>query len=510
MGLAPTLGKDRTIEHLLPVFLTLLKDEIPEVRLNIIAKLEEVNSVIGKDPLARAAARHRGPRRGRCTGACASPSSSTCRCWRARWARRSCSRRTATRARTAYAAASMCSRRLGDRVPVHRRSSSSVNPRPAAVRRGVGQQRHEVRVARAEPALPAPDRDRALEQRGLRRRAGDGVSATCGTPRRRMLVPNGASRPRTPPDSRTRKAAASDAAAPGGGRSERRWRSWRRTRTPPTPAGSRAAATSSPLEVRQSASASFVRRAVSTGRSRRVLDVVHARCAKAVRQSLCSVLTKPAQCVSCAATKSAMSQGTANGARAASPGAAGRGAGVVGGGGGGAASPAGDARPGGGRAALGLGGLVQPLVEEDHERGGRVATMPSHAARRRHGARPRSRHPRRRCSVVSNSRMNGVVQAVADAGRAPVAAISAAASARRRRRRTRQEPLRQRCAEGRRVLRVARARDVHRRRLAALRHGGGCRRRRSTAAPESARPPAPPPPEPAELRRAAMDTRSLG
>ena len=39
MGLAPTLGKDRTIEHLLPVFLTLLKDEIPEVRLNIIETL---------------------------------------------------------------------------------------------------------------------------------------------------------------------------------------------------------------------------------------------------------------------------------------------------------------------------------------------------------------------------------------------------------------------------------------------------------------------------------------
>ena len=53
MGLAPTLGKDRTIEHLLPVFLTLLKDDVPEVRLNIISKLEEVNSVIGVDLLAR-------------------------------------------------------------------------------------------------------------------------------------------------------------------------------------------------------------------------------------------------------------------------------------------------------------------------------------------------------------------------------------------------------------------------------------------------------------------------
>ena len=35
------------------MFLTLLKDEIPEVRLNIISKLEEVNSVIGVDLLAQ-------------------------------------------------------------------------------------------------------------------------------------------------------------------------------------------------------------------------------------------------------------------------------------------------------------------------------------------------------------------------------------------------------------------------------------------------------------------------
>ena len=43
-GLAPLLGKDPTIEHLLPLFLHLLKDEFPEVRLNIISKLETVNS----------------------------------------------------------------------------------------------------------------------------------------------------------------------------------------------------------------------------------------------------------------------------------------------------------------------------------------------------------------------------------------------------------------------------------------------------------------------------------
>lgn len=43
-GLAPLLGKESTIEHLLPLFLQLLKDDFPEVRLNIISKLETVNS----------------------------------------------------------------------------------------------------------------------------------------------------------------------------------------------------------------------------------------------------------------------------------------------------------------------------------------------------------------------------------------------------------------------------------------------------------------------------------
>lgn len=42
-GLAPLLGKEATIERLLPLFLHLLKDEFPEVRLNIISKLETVN-----------------------------------------------------------------------------------------------------------------------------------------------------------------------------------------------------------------------------------------------------------------------------------------------------------------------------------------------------------------------------------------------------------------------------------------------------------------------------------
>jgi serine/threonine-protein phosphatase 2A regulatory subunit A len=42
-GLAPLLGREPTIEHLLPLFLHLLKDEFPEVRLNVISKLETVN-----------------------------------------------------------------------------------------------------------------------------------------------------------------------------------------------------------------------------------------------------------------------------------------------------------------------------------------------------------------------------------------------------------------------------------------------------------------------------------
>ena len=59
-GLAPILGKEessplpplkkddyltslRTIAHLLPMFLQMLKDEFPDVRLHIISKLELVN-----------------------------------------------------------------------------------------------------------------------------------------------------------------------------------------------------------------------------------------------------------------------------------------------------------------------------------------------------------------------------------------------------------------------------------------------------------------------------------
>jgi serine/threonine-protein phosphatase 2A regulatory subunit A len=43
-GLAPLLGTDETVAQLLPLFLTLLKDEFSEVRLNLIGKLEMVNN----------------------------------------------------------------------------------------------------------------------------------------------------------------------------------------------------------------------------------------------------------------------------------------------------------------------------------------------------------------------------------------------------------------------------------------------------------------------------------
>ena len=52
-ALAPLLGKEATTEYLLPLFLQLLKDEFPEVRLNIISRLEQVNEVIGIELLSQ-------------------------------------------------------------------------------------------------------------------------------------------------------------------------------------------------------------------------------------------------------------------------------------------------------------------------------------------------------------------------------------------------------------------------------------------------------------------------
>jgi len=48
MFLSSTLSslQEATIEQLLPIFLSLLKDEFPDVRLNIISKLDQVNQVV--------------------------------------------------------------------------------------------------------------------------------------------------------------------------------------------------------------------------------------------------------------------------------------------------------------------------------------------------------------------------------------------------------------------------------------------------------------------------------
>lgn len=45
LGLSPILRRDDVFKSLLPLFLQLLKDSYPEVRLNIIAKLDSINNV---------------------------------------------------------------------------------------------------------------------------------------------------------------------------------------------------------------------------------------------------------------------------------------------------------------------------------------------------------------------------------------------------------------------------------------------------------------------------------
>ena len=53
MGLAPLLGKEKPLQHLQDIFLKLLKDEVPEVRLNVISKLDAINKVVGVDLLSQ-------------------------------------------------------------------------------------------------------------------------------------------------------------------------------------------------------------------------------------------------------------------------------------------------------------------------------------------------------------------------------------------------------------------------------------------------------------------------
>ncbi|KAI6194293.1 Serine/threonine-protein phosphatase 2A 65 kDa regulatory subunit A beta isoform-like protein [Aphelenchoides besseyi] len=51
MGLAPILGQENTVTHLLLIFLSMLHDDTPEVRLNIISSLDKVSDVIGGNEL---------------------------------------------------------------------------------------------------------------------------------------------------------------------------------------------------------------------------------------------------------------------------------------------------------------------------------------------------------------------------------------------------------------------------------------------------------------------------
>uniref|UniRef100_F1KX99 Serine/threonine-protein phosphatase 2A 65 kDa regulatory subunit A beta isoform n=1 Tax=Ascaris suum TaxID=6253 RepID=F1KX99_ASCSU len=53
MGLAPLLGSELTVEHLLPIFLTLLQDEVTEVRLNVISTFDKVHNVIDASQLSQ-------------------------------------------------------------------------------------------------------------------------------------------------------------------------------------------------------------------------------------------------------------------------------------------------------------------------------------------------------------------------------------------------------------------------------------------------------------------------
>lgn len=52
MGLAPLLGKTKTLENLLDLFLKLLRDEFYEVRLSVISKLNGINQVVGIELLS--------------------------------------------------------------------------------------------------------------------------------------------------------------------------------------------------------------------------------------------------------------------------------------------------------------------------------------------------------------------------------------------------------------------------------------------------------------------------
>lgn len=52
LAIAPLVGTSGSTEHVLPMFLTLLKDESAEVRLPLLKNLEDLNKVIGVESLS--------------------------------------------------------------------------------------------------------------------------------------------------------------------------------------------------------------------------------------------------------------------------------------------------------------------------------------------------------------------------------------------------------------------------------------------------------------------------
>jgi serine/threonine-protein phosphatase 2A regulatory subunit A len=52
LAICPIIEKAYTNEHILPIFLALLRDESSDVRLNLFKRLEDLNKVLGIENLA--------------------------------------------------------------------------------------------------------------------------------------------------------------------------------------------------------------------------------------------------------------------------------------------------------------------------------------------------------------------------------------------------------------------------------------------------------------------------
>ncbi len=53
LALCPIIDKASTNEHILPIFLALLRDESSDVRLNLFKRLEDLNKVLGIENLSQ-------------------------------------------------------------------------------------------------------------------------------------------------------------------------------------------------------------------------------------------------------------------------------------------------------------------------------------------------------------------------------------------------------------------------------------------------------------------------